>query len=468
MENLPESSRDKPPSEPLLASAFPVLMMGFSLDVNVTVALVASFFLLIASALVSGSEVAYFSISPKQLVELGKEKSSPAKKILALLKKPDFLLATILVANNLFNIGLVLCTSYLMNQLIDFSQFSRPNLMEFVINSATIVPILVLFGEVFPKIYATRYNLKLAKLMSVPLHWMDRLFAPLSFVLVNSTQLIQNRMRKKKEDVDFKEIGEVIDLLVTDEKTGKTQQMLKGIVEFANITVSQIQQARVNVLAIEKGESFEELQKLVKTSSYSRIPVYEGDLDKILGIVYAKELLGCADMGANFDWSPLIKENVVFVPESKKIDDMLKVFKETRQHMAFVVDEYGGTAGIVTLEDVVERVVGDIQDEYDRHAIRPTRLKDGSYSFDANVPLIDLCKHFGVDFDTFDEVRGESESIGGLLLEIEGGFPEVNRQINCNDFIFTVLNKSENRIEKVKVRYLNEKKDTPVNMNKAS
>ena len=465
-----KTESEKPPSSSVVLSKtigvlcfFPVLMspsVAFN-SVNVSIALVAVVLLIIASGLVSGSEVAYFSLAPEQVAKLGKEKNKQSDRILQLLKKPNYLLATILVANNLFNIGLILCNSYLLSQIFnDFKGFARPELSETLINFAVILPILVLFGEVLPKIYATRFNMKLAKFMSRPFSIMKPMFYPISSVLVNSTAIIEKRLNKKNEDVDFKEIGAVIDLLIKDEKTAATQEMLKGVVEFANITVSQISQARVNVEAIEKGEPFSALLHKAQNSGYSRIPVYEGDLDNIIGVCYVKELLAYSDKKANFDWSSLIKDKMLFVPESKKIEDMLKEFKESRLHMAVVVDEYGGTVGIVTLEDVIERVVGDITDEYEDLENKPKPLSDGSYAFDATVLLIDLCKHFEIDFDTFDEMRGDSESIGGLLLEIKGGFPEVNEAIRCGDFVFTILDRSDSRIEKIKVLWLPDSKDS--------
>jgi len=454
LEFIPES--DKPPSAYLeiLLKTLPVLFANNSIDLNLAVAVILVLLLVVASGLVSGSEVAYFSLTPNQLADLGKSETDKGEQILKQIKQPDYLLASILIANNLFNIGLVLCTNYLIFQLVDFNTFAKPALMEFVVNTIVIVPILVLFGEVFPKLYSTQYNVKIAKLMSTPLYWLGKFFSPLSYILIHSTKMVENRLMTKQGSFDFTELGTVIDLLVTDESTSKTQQMLKGIVEFANITVSQIQQARVNVIAIDQEEKFTDLLKTVRESNYSRIPIYKESIDDIIGIVYTKELLEYSHRGDDFDWSFLIKEQMLFVPESKKIDDMLDVFRENRLHMAVVVDEYGGTEGIVTLEDVVERVIGNIHDEYDEQTKKPKSLGDGCFEFDAKVLLIDLCKHYDIGFDTFDDERGESESIGGLLMEVEGGFPKIKQKIKVGNFTFTVLSRKTNKIEKVKVQYI--------------
>ncbi len=463
MEDNPDRS-DKPPGEPLVYSyglsalgGMPFLFLHGATSFNTSIVFILVIFLIAASAVVSGSEVAYFSISPRQLSGLSNDDSANSKRIMKLLGKPDYLLADILIANNLFNIGLILSFDYLIRNLVDFSSFSNTWMSylinEYTVNLVLITSILVIFGEVLPKIYATRYNVKLASFMSGPLTVLSKVFYPFSHVLANSLKLIQGRMKTNKKDMDFKEIGNVIDLMVEDEKTGRTQKMLKGIVEFANITVSQIQQPRVKVIAIDKTADFTELLSLARESAYSRIPIIDGDLDHIVGIVYTKELIKAADMPPDYDWSSFIREGLLIVPESKKIDDMLKEFKKTRQHMAFVVDEYGGTVGIVTLEDVVERVVGDIQDEHDSNLLRPVRLSDGTFSFNASDLIIDLCKHFEVGFDTFDEKRGDSDSIGGLLLEIVGGFPEINDEIECDDFVFTVLSKTKTHLDKIKVSY---------------
>ncbi len=435
------------------------LLSFSSLNIGILIAILAIILLIFASALISGSEVAYFSLNPKQLKELKEEKTPKADRILELLKKPDYLLATILIGNNLFNIALILCSNYVVDELMDFKAYPW---VETLVKVGLITAILVLFGEILPKLYASRYNKKLAYATALPIKGMSKIFAPIAHFLVNSTQFIERRARKNNSDLDMKEIGAVIDLVAENSPNkghNKEQMdMLKGIMEFHNISVAQIQKARVNVKAVDKESSFGELLELVEGYSYSRLPVYEEDLDHIKGVVYAKDLLAYLHEGRDFDWHHLIKDNLLFVPENKKVDDMLQEFKERKVHLAVVVDEYGGTTGIVTLEDVLERVVGEIQDEYDESQLKPTKISDGIYTFGAETLLVDLCKFYKIELNTFDKVRGESGSLGGLLLEIQGRFPDLHEDIEFEDFTFAVTQKTTNRIEKVKVTYYGDKK----------
>ena len=446
------SEGDKPPN-PLPEPTYRALFLLFSIptfDWSILIAILFILFLVVGSALISGSEVAYFSMTPNQLKELAEEKTPAAGRILELLKQPDYLLGTILIGNNLFNIALILSTNYFVDKMYDFSLSA--DWVEPLVKVGLITAMLVLFGEVLPKLYANRFNKKLAYLTSLPITLMSRLFYPAAHVLVNSTQFIEKKVRKSNSDLDLKEIGQVIDLVADDSDKGQ-MDMLKGIMEFSNISVAQIQKARVNMIAVDQETNFTQLMDMVIGSSYSRLPVYEDDLDNIKGIIYAKDLLEHMDKPKDFNWRPLIKSRLLFVPENKKVDDMLQKFKEERIHLAVVVDEYGGTTGIVTLEDVLERVVGEIQDEYDENQIQPTKLEEGVYAFDAETLLVDVCKFYKIDLDTFDKVRGESGSLGGLLLEIAGRFPDLNEEIEQGDFMFKVTKKQKNRIEKIKVTY---------------
>jgi len=434
------------------------LLSFSSFTPSLILAILAIILLIFASALISGSEVAYFSLNPKQLKELKEEKTPKADRIVELLKKPDYLLATILIGNNLFNIALILCSNYVVEKLMNFQGHPW---IETLVKVGLITAILVLFGEILPKLYASRYNKKLAYVTALPIKVMSKIFAPIAHFLVNSTQFIERRARKNNSDLDMKEIGAVIDLVAENSNKGQNKEqmaMLKGIMEFHNISVVQIQKARVNVKAVDQESSFGELLESVESYSYSRLPVYEDDLDHIKGVVYAKDLLKHMHESTDFDWHHLIKDSLIFVPENKKVDDLLQEFKEKRVHLAIVVDEYGGTTGIVTLEDVLERVVGEIQDEYDESQLKPTKISEGVYTFGAETLLVDLCKFYKIELNTFDKVRGESGSLGGLLLEIQGRFPDLQETIEFQDFTFAVTQKTTNRIETVKVTYYGDKK----------
>lgn len=476
METVPEGDIDRPPSlshidfrthlkqndaqtKTIRGNGFVMfaLTMPPVLDWSFFFALIAILICLVASALISGSEIAFFSFTPQQLDDLKNEENKRGKVILSLLQKPDYLLATILIANNLFNIALILFANFAMGKVIDFGNY--PSWVEFLINTLLITSALVLFGEVLPKIYATRFNLKFAKLMVLPIGIMRRIFRPMSTVLIKSTKLIENRTKKETSEEDLKELGEAINLVVNEETPEDQANILKGLAEFANISASQIQQPRVNVVAIDITTTFDEVLKIILDSNYSRIPVYEGDIDKIVGLLYTKDLLEHNNRGERFQWQKKIRDKLLFIPESKKLDDLLKEFKQKRVHMAVIVDEYGGTEGIVTLEDLVERVVGEIHNDTNDLSVEPEQVDEHTHIFEADTLLIDVCQFYKIDYDSFKEYQGESESLGGLLLELAEGFPELKEDFRCNDFMFKALKREKNRITEVQVTRLEE--ETP-------
>jgi gliding motility-associated protein GldE len=409
----------------------------------------------------SGSEVAYFSLTHDQLAQLEDHGLTvKEKRILKLVDQPGYLLATILIANNLFNIAIIMTTNYLCNKIFKFSEFYflSAESVNFVVTVVVITFILVLFGEVLPKVYATNRNLELSKFTSGPLSFFRTFFNPISAFLVGSTKIIENRLQSNNAgttELNIEEIDKAIELVSGDEESAKDDiAMLKGIVKFGNISVKQIMKARVDVVAVEENSNYQDLCDLVIASGHSRIPVYRENFDEIIGLVYAKDLIEYINKGPDFDWGELIRP-AYFVPEMKKIDDLLQEFKRQRMHMAIVVDEYGGTSGLVTLEDILEEIVGEITDEFDKeNEIKFEQIDESSYCFEGKTPLRDICKILELPVDTFEEMSGESDSLAGLILEVEGDFPVNNVGLRHGNFIFTVLEQEDNRIEKVKIDLL--------------
>jgi len=459
-------SKSEPPGDSISLyhlQALPFLFIEvhdfFSLGTGVL--LLVILVLIVCSALMSGSEVAYFSLTHDQLAQLDEHGlTEKEKRVLKLAESPGYLLATILIANNLFNIGIIMTTNYLCNKVFTFKEFYflSAEATNFIVTVVIITFILVLFGEVLPKVYATNRNMELSKFTSGPLTFFRNAFNPISTFLVSSTKIIENKLQSSNAntaELNIEEIDKAIELVSGDEESAKDDiAMLKGIVKFGNISVKQIMKARVDVVAVENNTGFDELCQLVIESGHSRIPVYKGDFDEIKGLVYAKDLIEYINKPSSFDWDSLIRP-AYFVPESKKIDDLLKEFKKKRIHMAIVVDEYGGTSGLVTLEDILEEVVGEITDEFDKESeVKFEQLGDNSFCFEGKTPLRDICKILELPIETFEEMSGESDSLAGLILEVEGDFPVKNVELRHGNFVFTVLEQEDNRIEKVKIDLL--------------
>lgn len=434
-------------------------------------------FLIISSALISGSEVAFFSLSPNDLHALEDDDTVINKRILLLREKPRRLLATILISNNFINIAIVLVSNYVLRYLIGEedliligewlqSNLRLTNLMSaeflsnsfnFIISVAGVTFILVLFGEVIPKIYANLNNLKFARLMSTPLHILSFLFTPLSTILVGWSTKFENRINRQrtsqtgtsKEDID-----KAIELTVGDSENAEEEaDMLKGIVKFGDVSVKQIMKSRVDITAIDITLNFQEVMQIIRESGFSRIPIFKEDYDNIVGILYVKDLLGHTDEDQSFHWQSLIRYSVLYVPESKKIDDLLKDFQLKRTHMAIVVDEYGGCDGLVTLEDVMEEIIGDIKDEFDdEEEVEYIKLDSNSYIFEGRTLLNDVCRIVGLNTDYFDPIRGDSDSLAGLLIEMVGKIPRQERELKYNNITFKVISVTKRRIEKINLR----------------
>ncbi|HMR86882.1 MAG TPA: gliding motility-associated protein GldE [Saprospiraceae bacterium] len=440
-------------------------------SVDILFPLVLFILLLICSGLVSASEVAYFSLGLKDVKSLEEENTDSSNRALQLKQKPRNLLATILIANNFVNIAIVIVADQILKILLgqdnlllighwlyaNLYGFSSPealaDIFNFLITVVGVTFILVLFGEAMPKIYATLNKLRIVHLMSGPLTLLSYTFSPISSILVGWSNAMEKRLGNNHQNMTSKEdIDTAIDLTVTNVSESSVQEadILKGIVNFGDIAARQIMHPRMDIVAIEESETFKDLMKIVKDSGYSRLPVYKDDLDNIIGILYVKDLLAFTEAPESFEWQKLIRNSVLFVPESKKIDELLREFQLKRTHMAVIVDEYGGTAGIATLEDIMEEVVGDIKDEFDQDEdIDYIKISDNNYIFEGKTLLKDVCRVIGENTNYFDENRGEADSLAGLILEVVGHIPTSEKEITIGHIVLKVITVTKRRIEKI-------------------
>ena len=419
---------------------------------QIIILLVLVLVLILLSALFSGSEVAYFSLNQEDKDRIKEKGDLSSKYIIRLLNHPKYLLSTLLIMNNLINVGIIILTSYLfMGFAIDFK--ANP-VLSFLIEVIIITSILLLFGEVAPKVYATKKNKELASLMALPLYTFSYLLTPFNKILVSSTQIIEKRLETKQENISAEDLSQAIDITI-DKETDKNEErkILKGLIEFGNTSVKQIMCNRMNVTALDTKSEFEEILKEVKRCGFSRIPVFEEDIDNIKGVIYSKDLLAHTEEGNEFNWTSLTRKPI-FVPENKKISKLLKEFQAKKIHLAIVVDEYGGTSGIVTLEDILEEIVGDIKDEYDQESKSYIKVTDKEFIFDGNILLSDIVKIMEIENDYFDDEKGDADSIGGLILEINGNMPEFRQKISYKDYTMTIESvgrKSINRVRLIRI-----------------
>ncbi|KAA3630812.1 MAG: gliding motility-associated protein GldE [Bacteroidetes bacterium] len=429
-----------------------------------------------SSALISGSEIAFFSLSPNDTEALKQEPKGNSQRIISLMEEPRKLLATILITNNFINIGIVIISAFVLNMILPSSTFLNwserliaffragslieslrlADIISFLITVLGVTFVLVLFGEITPKVYARHNNIGLSKTMATPLWLLSKIFHPFSMLLVNWTSSIERRLEKRRPSgslANRQDIGEAIDLTADANQTSNQEvQLLKRIVNFGEVSVSQIIQPRVDVVAIDESIDYSELLATVKKSGYSRIPVFEKDFDNVKGILYVKDLLGHLNDGPEFDWKSLIRKNILFVPETKKIDSLLREFQKERMHMAIVVDEYGGSSGIVTMEDILEEIIGEIQDEFDTDSdIEFKKVKDGVFVFEGKTLINDFCRLVKVDTIIFEEARGEADTLAGILLEKSGRLPEPAEEFEIEDFQFKVLKVNKRRIEQIRI-----------------
>lgn len=409
--------------------------------------IVTLFLLLILSALISGAEVAFFSLTQTDLNRATESKSSKEKAVVTLLERPKKLLATILVSNNFINILIVLIFAYIGDFL--FAEIAS-SLLKFLIEVVLVTFLILLFGEVLPKLYASRNSMKFAVIMVYPLKLLVSLLSFISFPLLGLTNIIENNLGKQKSSLSVEKLSQALGLTSNETTTKDDQKILHGIVSFGNTETGQIMTPRIDIFALSKEETYENVVAKIVTEGFSRIPVYDENIDEIIGVLYAKDLLPYIDV-KDFTWQKLIREPY-FVPENKKLDDLLKEFQEKKNHLAIVVDEYGGTCGIVTLEDVIEEIVGDISDEYDQDDVPYTMIDENNFLFDGKINLKDFYKILEIeDSSLFEENKGESETLAGFILEIHGRFPRKQEIITFFEYSFKVEIMDKKRIKQVKI-----------------
>ena len=403
--------------------------------------------LFVLSFLFSGSEMAFFSLSLKDINMLKTRQQPSYKRIIALLENPKILMASLLISNCFVNIGIILISNSLMNEWINTLGLNA--IINLLIKVVVITCALVLFCEVLPKIWATHHKIWFASTASMTVGVLNNILFKLSKRVVTFGDSIEKTFHSRSTKMDDSQIDNAIDLLPDNKASNEEKQILKGIRKFSNTTVKQTMRPRLDVSGIEYSTSFSNVIKRVKEFSYSRLPIYKSNLDEIVGILHTKDLLSHLQE-EEFDWHPLMRA-VFYVHEQKLIEDLLQDFRNKRIHMAVVVDEFGGTSGIVTLEDIMEEIIGDIQDEFDDEQSVNKKIDPYNYIFEGKTMINDVCKILNIPLHTFDLLRGESDSLAGLVLEIAGEFPKVNEQFEKNNFTFTVLEINKNRIEKVKL-----------------
>lgn len=404
--------------------------------------------LFLGSALVSGSEVAYFSLTHGQLDDSEQAESNARKKIGQLLGHPKQLLATILILNNFINISIVMLSTYVTAALLGDVLSGGA----IIITLTVVITFLMVFlGEIVPKVYANQNNMAFAKRTATLLSVSFKVFHPLAWLLIKVSNVIERRIERKGYRVSVDDLNQALDLASEDETTEEEKGILKGIVNFGTLSVKQVMKSRMDITAIDLETDFHELMNQINKTGYSRIPVFKETIDKIEGILYIKDLLPYVSEEESFKWQELLRPGF-FVPETKKIDTLFKDFQEKRIHIAIVVDEYGGTSGLITMEDVIEEIVGEINDEFDEDSdVAYSKLDNNTFIFEGKTSLMDFCKLAGVDHKTFDKVKGESESLGGLLLEINSMLPNAGEKIKFENFLFTTVAVNDKRIKRVRV-----------------
>jgi putative hemolysin len=405
--------------------------------------------LLFLAFTISRAEVALFSLTNKDINMLKTKQHNAAKRIITLLEEPKEVYASLLIAGTFINICIAILSNFLISQFISFG--SLPFSVEMLIKVLMIAFVVLFFCEVLPKIYATQNNLRGAYESSFVVEAVHLLLRRISKGIVSLADGIGKRLGANKSNaLSIRELDEAIDIKTDEEASPAEKNIMKGIVKFGNISVRQIMRSRLDVSGIEYATSFGDLTRKIEELHYSRLPVYKGSLDEMAGIINTKDLIPFLNEEETFDWRPLMRQPY-FVPESKLIEDLLRDFQSRRIHFAIVVDEFGGTSGIVTMEDILEEVIGEIRDEFDEEESGNRKLDDNNYLFEGKTMLHDICKIMELPMDTFDAVKGESESLGGLVLELAGEFPKINSEISVGDFTFTVMETESNRIKLVKV-----------------
>ena len=417
-----------------------------SIDTNLLLGSIGIIFLLICSAMVSAAEVALFSLSQKDLNALAEENSSKANLITKLLQRPKKLLATILVANNFSHIGVVIIFSYSANSL--FESIESP-LVKFIVEVVLVTFLILLFGEVLPKIYASRNNIRFSKFVATPMNILDKLLSPLSLPMRAVSVFLHEKLGRQKTNISVDQLSQALELTSTEDTSSEEQKILEGIVSFGNTDTKQVMSPRIDIFALEIEESFSEIYAKIVDKGYSRIPVYRDSIDHIEGVLFVKDLIPYINK-KEFDWNKLMREPF-FVPENKKLDDLLKEFQSKKSHLAIVVDEYGGTSGLVSLEDVIEEIVGDISDEFDDENLNFSQIDDKNFLFEGKINLKDFYRIVDVDEEAFESSKGEAETLAGFILEILGNFPKKGQKIQFSNVRFAIEGVDKKRIKQIKV-----------------
>ena len=403
--------------------------------------------LLVFSGFASGSEIAFFSLSPNDLNELEESNNERDKRILQLGEDSERTLATILITNNLVNVAIIMLSTYFISHLISFGNAAW--WLEFLVITILLTFLLLLFGEIIPKVYCGQHSLAMCRRFCGGIAILRKLFYPMASVLIRSGIWASKVVQKESHVLSVDDLEQALEL--TDEEELKEEKnMLEGIVRFGDETAKEVMTSRQDVVDLDFRSKFPEVIKCIVENNYSRIPVYQGSIDNVRGILYIKDLLPHLSKPANFRWQSLIRPPY-FVPETKKIDDLLREFQENKVHIAVVVDEFGGTSGIITLEDILEEIVGEINDEYDEEEKNYVRINSNTYVFEGKTLLSDFYKIMDLDDEIFEEVEGDADSLAGLLLEIKGDFPELHERIDYKNFTFEVTELDEHRISKIKV-----------------
>jgi len=428
-----------------------IFLIIYSINWSLVIGLVALLILLVISALISGSEVAFFSLSKTDLDFNSTTKSKKKQSVIKLLEQPKKLLATILIVNNFINILIVLLFAYLGEY---FFRTITSSALRFTIEVVLITFLILLFGEVLPKVYANRNALKFAAFMVFPVSILNSLLTFLSIPLMSLTSIVEKRLGKKNSDFSVETLSQALELTSEEATTKEEQKILEGIVTFGNTETVQVMCPRTDVFALSDDENFTEVVRKIIKNGHSRIPVYHENIDEIIGVLYTKDLL--PHLGKKtYQWKKILRKPF-FVPENKKLDDLLKEFQEMKNHLAIVVDEYGGTSGVVTLEDVIEEIVGDISDEFDDDDLIYSKLDASNYVFEGKIALKDFYKVLKIDEEIFEAQKGEAETLAGFILEVNEKFPKQNDNILFNDYVFKIEVLDKKRIKQIKVTIPNE------------
>lgn len=418
-----------------------------SFNYTAIIGIVAIVLLLFVSAIISSSEVAFFSLNADDLKNISENKSNRAKRVLSLLEKPKHLLASLIIASSLLNIAVIVISLFVSTQILGFA---HSHFLFFAFQIIVISVLILLFGEMIPKFYSSQFSQKIALRNSLIIKFINFVFRPLSSLMVKMTSVVDKRITKRKINISINDISQALDIAESDEYQ-EDKKILEGIVKFGNIDVNEIMKSRVDVISVEISTPFSKLVSTIVDSGYSRIPVFHKTFDNVKGILYVKDLLPHIHKSENFRWQSLIRPPY-YVPETKKINDLLEEFQKRKIHMAIVIDEYGGSSGIVTLEDILEEIVGEITDEFDNTEDKFIKIDDNNYIFEGKTLLNDFFKILDLDEEIFDKVKGDADTLAGLILEIKGEIPEKQDIIKFENFEFKIKSVDNRRIKQIAVK----------------